>query len=342
MQAVKPRRPSLAALTYRPLLLEELPREPAFVKSAVAGSVAVHVLLLIVLASVPREYMEPPTERPLPQRVTPLIDPPTRLTQRAPNKAPLSQEISAGMVAPAPKVEKAAPVQRRKFEPPPPRQVVSKDNPKPAVPQEPPRIESARPQQTVQLAPPTIVQPPPPTVQQPKLVLETPAAPPSATQGSGQLTNPAGGVQEAIRELAHSGSGAKGVGDDTNDYSSRDFNPTPSPTRPKSSLELLSDPKGVDFRPYLLQVLQNVRRNWFAVMPESARLGQRGRVVLQFAIAKDGKVTKVVFTTESGARALDRAAVAALSASDPLPQLPPEFKGDRVVLQFTFLYNAPR
>jgi TonB family protein len=184
--------------------------------------------------------------------------------------------------------------------------------------------------------------PPPATVQQPKLVLESPQPPPSIGQGTGQIKSPGGGVQEAIRELAHSGSSAKSVGDETSDQVIPDFNPTPSPTRPKSSLELLSDPKGVDFKPYLLQVLQNVRRNWFAVMPESARLGERGRVVLQFAIAKDGKITKVIFSTESGAKVLDRAAVAALSASDPLPQLPPEFKGDRVVLQFTFLYNAPR
>ena len=98
---------------------------------------------------------------------------------------------------------------------------------------------------------------------------------------------------------------------------------------------------GVDFKPYLLEVLQAVRRNWFAVMPESARLGQRGQVVLIFGVSKDGKITKVVFSTESGARPLDRAAVAALSMSDPLPPLPTGYKGASVALQFTFQYNAP-
>ena len=99
---------------------------------------------------------------------------------------------------------------------------------------------------------------------------------------------------------------------------------------------------GVDFRPYLLQVLAAVRRNWFAVYPEAARLGQRGQVTLEFAIAKQGTMTKVVFSGQSGAKALDQAAVAAISASNPLPPLPTEFKGDRVVLQMTFMYNMPR
>jgi outer membrane biosynthesis protein TonB len=49
-----------------------------------------------------------------------------------------------------------------------------------------------------------------------------------------------------------------------------------------------------------------------------------------------------VFDGQSGAKALDQAAVAAISASDPLPSLPKEFKGDRIVLQMTFMYNVPR
>lgn len=99
---------------------------------------------------------------------------------------------------------------------------------------------------------------------------------------------------------------------------------------------------GVDFRPYMMQVLAAVRRNWFAVYPEAARLGQRGQVVLEFAIAKQGLVTKVIFSSESGAKALDQSAVAAISASNPLPPLPTDFKGDRIVLRMTFLYNMPR
>ena len=116
----------------------------------------------------------------------------------------------------------------------------------------------------------------------------------------------------------------------------------PSLGRAFSNMELRSDPMGVDFRPYMRQILLTIRRNWFAVYPEAARLGQRGETVLEFAIAKQGIVTKVIFSSESGAKALDQSAVAAISASNPLLPLPKEFKGDRIVLRMTFKYNMPR
>jgi TonB family protein len=99
---------------------------------------------------------------------------------------------------------------------------------------------------------------------------------------------------------------------------------------------------GVDFRPYLIQILATVRRNWYAVMPEVARLGRQGKVVIQFAINRDGSVPKLVIVSPSGTEALDRAAVAGISASNPFPPLPAEYRGLQIRLQFTFLYNMPR
>ncbi len=109
----------------------------------------------------------------------------------------------------------------------------------------------------------------------------------------------------------------------------------------KSNLQLLSDPKGVDFKPYMVQVLMAVRRNWLAIIPESARAGRRGRVIVQFAIDRTGGVPKVVIAEGAGTDAFDRAAVAAISASVPLPPLPPDYKGDQIRLQFAFSYNMP-
>ena len=114
----------------------------------------------------------------------------------------------------------------------------------------------------------------------------------------------------------------------------------PSPGAPASQLQLLSDPMGVDFRPYLLRVLTTVKQHWLAVIPESVRLGRRGKVGLQFSISRDGQVPKLVIESPSGADALDRAAVAGVSASVPFPPLPAEFKGDKIVLQFNFAYNS--
>ena len=113
----------------------------------------------------------------------------------------------------------------------------------------------------------------------------------------------------------------------------------PTPGTVGSSLELLSDPRGVDFKPYLIQVLAAVKRNWLAVIPESAKLGRRGRVVVQFVISKDGSVPKLVIASASGADALDRAAVAGISATNPFPPLPDDFHGNDIRLQFVFLYN---
>jgi TonB family protein len=63
-------------------------------------------------------------------------------------------------------------------------------------------------------------------------------------------------------------------------------------------------------------------------------------VVVQFAISKDGSVPKLIIATPSGAEALDRAAVAGISASNPFPPLPAEFRGNVIRLQLNFLYNV--
>ena len=114
----------------------------------------------------------------------------------------------------------------------------------------------------------------------------------------------------------------------------------PSPGNTGSNLELLSDPRGVNFRPYLTRILTIVKLNWHAVIPESARLGlNRGNVSLQFSISRDGTVPKLVIFHSSGVPELDRAAVASISASNPFPPLPGEFTGQMVRLQFKFAYN---
>jgi TonB family protein len=111
---------------------------------------------------------------------------------------------------------------------------------------------------------------------------------------------------------------------------------TPFPT-------ILSDTRGVDFTPYLIRLLREVRRNWYAVIPESARWGEQGRVVIVFTIMKDGAVPlgQPTIVRSSGRSHLDRPALAAIRASQPFPPLPAEFTGDNIVLQFTFLYNLP-
>jgi len=115
-----------------------------------------------------------------------------------------------------------------------------------------------------------------------------------------------------------------------------------SPEDPNFSTEeptILSDTRGYDFGPYMNQVVNRVRVNWYSLIPEVARLGKRGRVVIIFTITEIGAVTDIRLVANSGTDPLDRAALGAITASNPFQRLPPNFDGDHLVLQFTFLYN---
>ena len=110
-----------------------------------------------------------------------------------------------------------------------------------------------------------------------------------------------------------------------------------------SGYEILTPTEGVDFSDYMTRVVAAVRRNWYAVMPESAQLGDRGRVALQFRIMKNGGVPdgEPVRLIGSGKEPLDRAAVSAIRSSNPFEPLPPAFSGPYIELRFYFLYNLP-
>lgn len=176
------------------------------------------------------------------------------------------------------------------------------------------------------------------------LQLESPKARMPGLQGDPRLgsleltARPDQVVRGAIQNMIQGGGGRQAVGDGIGGAS---VGVLPSgPSNSGSAVELLSDPRGVDFRPYLTQVLAAVRRNWFAVIPESARMGMtRGRTLIQFSVAQNGSVPKLVIAKSSGAPPLDRAAVAGISASNPFPPLPQEYLGQDIRLQFTFLYN---
>ena len=109
------------------------------------------------------------------------------------------------------------------------------------------------------------------------------------------------------------------------------------------ALQILTPTEGVDFSNYLDRLLAIVRRNWYAVIPESARLGERGRVILQFHINRDGSVpyAEPILVRTSGKEPLDRAAMSAIHASNPFEPLPPAFSGPYIELRFIFLYNLP-
>ena len=110
------------------------------------------------------------------------------------------------------------------------------------------------------------------------------------------------------------------------------------------ALDILSDTRGVDFGPYLKHVVDEVRRNWYNIIPESARapLMKKGKVSIQFFIMKNGTVRGMALVSTSGDTALDRGAWGGITASNPFPPLPPEFGGENLELRFHFFYNPDR
>ena len=105
--------------------------------------------------------------------------------------------------------------------------------------------------------------------------------------------------------------------------------------------EILTDTMGVDFGPYLTRITQIVRQNWYSLMPPSVYppILKQGKLAIEFVILKDGKSTQMAVRASSGDVALDRAAWASITASNPFPPLPKEFPGQILGLRFYYFYN---
>lgn len=331
-----------------PRLLLELRDEDAPRRHAVAACAAllIHAAVLLALARMPASSAP---GRSAPEivvdvrRSTPLIAPPPsfRLTQKEPQRGKPAAEVDITALMPRPAIRqpetRGAP---RPFQPPPGAPEARRgreldfDVPNIAMTQPPP------PAPVPGSGLPEPPKPAPPKRDSPFEPVGGPQTPPAQPR----IALPPSNVAEAVKSLAK-GAGGSGltVGDVPGPGGiSEGALQTPRPGRPGSTLELLSDPRGVDFRPYLIQVLAAVRRNWYAVMPESVRFGARGRTVIQFSISRNGQVPKLVIAVPSGLEALDRAAVASISASNPFPPLPGEYQGSEIRLQLVFSYNMPR
>jgi TonB family protein len=167
--------------------------------------------------------------------------------------------------------------------------------------------------------------------------LQMPKESPPASLQLPTIGAPGKGTDALLREMAKqrasgqgpgTGMGLPGTGNGSGDPN---FN-LPGP-------QILSDTMGVDFDPYLLRVYLAVRRNWYSVIPEIARLGKRGRVVLQFHILRNGGVQELMLEDASGTPSMDSAAMSSIRLSDPFPPLPSEFPGADVRLRFVYFYN---
>src|ERR1700676_3938784 len=164
--------------------------------------------------------------------------------------------------------------------------------------------------------------------------LQMPARPNNSFSKYANGMTPGQAIQQAAQGAAANRAGAAGQ--------QGDFGlGTGAHGRQLGALDILSDTQGVDFSPYLQRILQDVKENWYHLIPESAEM-KKGKLAIEFAITKDGTVADMRLIATSGDVALDRPAWGSITASNPFPPLPAEFTGPYLALRFRFFYNPDK
>ncbi len=109
-------------------------------------------------------------------------------------------------------------------------------------------------------------------------------------------------------------------------------NPGPGNPNGVPGIDAIKEP---DFGPYMKELQRRIKMNW-----EPPKGNESKRVVLLFSIARDGRLLNVKVQKSSGLQAADDAAINAVKLTAPFRPLPPDFKGDKVDIQFTFDYTV--
>ena len=114
-------------------------------------------------------------------------------------------------------------------------------------------------------------------------------------------------------------------------------NPQGGSNDPGSAIQF--DTRNTDFGPWIRRFTAQVYRNW--IIPRAAMI-DRGHVVLQFVVHRDGRISDLRVVKPSHNPAFNRAAYNAIASSNPLEPLPPEYPLP-VIDPFivTFYYNEP-
>jgi len=303
------------------------PGRNARIGRSAALSLVTHVAMILFVLAMPETFMQPPRPKPVETRVTPLILPPMTLSQTEPNpnktiRAVRSADLTPRIKSPAgPSTDPQAAAPRKSTPtPPPPPPKAAPQTPLP----EPPKLEIAANENPKLILP--IQQQQPPQAKPPSPFEDvhpvTPVPPgqrptdlsPQTLEGAirGALAGRGGPNSQGNAQIASSGAELP---------------------------QLLSDPKGVDFKPYLAQVLASVKRSWYLILPKN---GHRGYVSVEFAIRRDGTVPKIVFAQQTGDASMDNTAIMAISQSGPFGPLPAQYTESEIHVQMNFSYNQPR
>ena len=89
---------------------------------------------------------------------------------------------------------------------------------------------------------------------------------------------------------------------------------------------------------YVASMRSRISANWLQSMV-SPNIAAAPRVYLTFEIRRDGTIDDVEITQSSGVPEVDRSALRAILASNPLPPLPPDYSGQSVNVEFYFDFH---
>jgi TonB family protein len=264
----------------------------------------------------PRRAPEPPAPRP-------------RIAEAPPAKAPAPPRPAAP--------PKAAPAPR----PAPDRQIAKADPPAPApkAPEPPPPAPAPEPApRAPEPAPPApepkAAEPPPAKAPEP-----APAAPPSQSA-------------EAPRAAAPPAASPGSSGDRSGPRTALARPPAPSIFRspPSGGGGLRGGRGGVEGEPipldtpepkyqdYFNKIREKIKANW--IYPrEAGDRGIQGELLLEFHIAKDGRVEYLELRSSSGAEILDRFAMNAVRLAQPFPPVPDEIARKVLAINGLFRYQ---
>jgi TonB family protein len=292
--------------------------------AARVASIAFHILFILFILAVPKIFpYHPPSDADIQRTITDLYIP-SDLNRVA--REPSAPQPKTPVVKIDPRLLRQIAPPRQVEAPPtpePPREALAQPRPVPAAPAAP--LSQPHPAESP-------IQPPPAQPQTtPSLVL--PHFSPGRQLQESMQEALKGGGSETVASGGPIGRGSSGYGGGYGGGGGSAY----------GAVTILTPTEGVDFNPYINRVLAIVKQNWYAVMPESARLGDQGKVVLQFRIMRNGVVPdgEPVLMSSSTKEPLDRAAASSIRASTPFEPLPSAFSGPYIELRFIFLYNIP-
>lgn len=344
-----------------------LPEDPAkrALVITIVGSILLHLVLLVWLVTMNPRGMPAYVKRgePLlvdmapdkPEEKAPLGNPsrpagaPAEPAPRAPEPpaatARMAEAPPAPKALPAPKAPappKAPPAQRAAPSPrpaPEPQKQVAKAEPAPPAPKAPPEPPAPSPDALSKPPEPPAVKPadapaPPPQPVAPPAQAEAPralAAPPAVPPGPGggrvggqtqtALAKPPSPPAPSIfRQPGAGGGGLRGG------RGGVEGEPIPLDT---------PEPK---YQDYFKKIREKIQANW--IYPrEAGDRGLQGELLLEFHIAKDGRVEFLELRKSSGAEILDRFAMNAVRLAQPFPPVPDDIAKQALSINGLFKYQ---